>query len=499
MSNILKMAKIESIKTLKKQGWSNRKIAKELGLHRETVRKYVNLEKAESDSKPANPPAGSAGPPSLCEPFREVIEQSLEKGLSFQRIWQDLKFEHGFEGSYDSVKRFAGRLKSSGELPFRRMECAPGEEAQIDFGSGYYIKTADGKRRKVHIFRFILSFSRKGYSEAVFNQTTENFIQCMENAFHYFGGVCRLQIIDNLRAAVKNPDRFDPELVPMLEHFRKHYDTTIMPTRPYTPRHKGKIENGIGYVKNNALKGRTFESLADLNRHLLDWEDKVADTRIHGTIRKQVKKLFEEEEKQALTPLPRERFPFFHEARRKVHRDGHIELKRAYYSVPVEYMSREVWVRWDSRLVRIFNLRMEQIAVHVKVEPGRFATDTAHIAGEKTSKVEKGAAYNLQRVSHIGPNTARWAEEMLKSKGTPGVRVLIGLLSLANKHSSSRIEKACEIALSYEAFNLRSVRELVKRSEPVQQSFEFVEEHEIIRSLSDYEEIVREAVDKERS
>jgi transposase len=119
----------------------------------------------------------------------------------------------------------------------------------------------DGKRRRTHVFRIVLSHSRKAYSEAVYRQTTEDFIRCMENAFHHFGGAPQTLVIDNLKAAVTKADWFDPELNPKIQSFCAHYDTVILPTRPRTPRHKGKIERGVDYVQDNALKRRTFTSL----------------------------------------------------------------------------------------------------------------------------------------------------------------------------------------------------------------------------------------------
>ena len=145
-------------------------------------------------------------------------------------------------------------------------------------------------------------------------------------------------MIDNLKAAVTHPDWFDPELNPKLLSFSRHYGTVILPTKPRMPRHKGKIERGIGYVKSNGLKGHTFDSLQAQNEHLARWEATIADTRIHGTTKRQVGKLFAEVERAALVPLPAERFPFFHEAKRIVNRDGHIEVAKAYYSVPPEYL-----------------------------------------------------------------------------------------------------------------------------------------------------------------
>ena len=607
MANQLKMDKVFSILTLHRAGWSDRRIARELGIHRETVGRHLRLAEAAGrlptgsgkqakpatnlptgsgrsadllrgaagSAKPAtNPPLGSgedlacstgaasvatsgvqasadggfialrptagrgtvpgaaaedkallgsnlsavagpygtggpdwigaacsigggaggeakAGPASDAEPWREVIEEKLQQGLSAQRIWQDLVGDHGFASGYDSVKRFVRKLKASQPLAFRRMECPPGQEAQVDFGAGAPIVGADGRRRRTHVFRLVLGHSRKGYSEVVFRQTTDEFLLCLENAFWYIGGVPRVTTIDNLRAAVKRPDWYDPELNPKVQSFCQHYGTVILPTKPYTPRHKGKVERSVGYVRDNGLKGRTFTSLADENRHLEQWEATVADTRIHGTTRQQVGKVFQEVEKPALLPLPAGRFPFFHEAQRTVHRDGHVEVDKAYYSVPPEYVGRRVWVRWDGRLVRVFNHHMKQIAVHAQHSPGQFSTQNRHIDPKKTSAMERGVEWLMGRVSLIGPQAQRWAEAMLEDRGVAGVRVLVGLRSLASRYDSDRIEQACGIALTHRAFYLRTIRELIKRGGHRQAEFEFLQEHEIIRGLSDYGRLVR--------
>jgi len=257
------------------------------------------------------------------------------------------------------------------------------------------------------------------------------------------------------------------------------------------PRHKGKIERGIGYVKDNGLKGRTFNSLQEQNRYLLDWEARIADTRIHGTTRKQVGKLFREQEQSSLLCLPAGRFPCFQEAKRRVHRDGYIEVQKAYYAVDPEYTGREVWARWDGHLVRIFNGRMEQIAVHAQGEPGRFHTRPEFIHSQKRTRVEKRTVWLLKRASLIGDHAGRWGQAMLQMRGVEGVRVLVGLLSLAKRYDENRIDRACEIALSHQAFRLRTIRALIKRDGPKQEVLEFIDEHPIIRSMSAYEAIVR--------
>ena len=265
------------------------------------------------------------------------------------------------------------------------MECAPGEEAQVDFGTGAPVigsrRQAAQDARLSHRAEPQPQGVQRGDVHA---RRPRTFFRCLENAFRHFGGVPKTLVIDNLKAAVAHPDWFDPELTPKVQSFCRHYGTVILPTKPYMPRHKGKVEAGVKYVKNNALKGRTFASLRSSRTDFLaDWE-RPSPTRGSTARRKQqVGKVFEEVERAALLPLPLERFPFFHEAQRKVNRDGHVEVAKAYYSVPPEYLGRTVWVRWDARLVRIFNHRLEQIAVHVRHEQGRFSTHgRAHRAGE---------------------------------------------------------------------------------------------------------------------
>ena len=256
MANYLKMAKVSEILTLREHGWSQRRIARELGIHPDTVSRYIHL--SGKDSKPAKAPTGSedskqvkaptgsddvngcnaTSSRSQCAPFRKVIEDKLAGGLSRQRIYQDLRDERGFEGSYYSVRRFVNRLGQDRPIPFRRMECMPGEQAQVDFGTAAPIVRPDGKRKRPHVFRIVLSFSRKAYSEVVYHQTTDNFIHFLEISFWHFGGVPRTLIIDNLKAAVKNADLYDPDIHPKIQSFYEHYGTTILPTKPYTPRHK---------------------------------------------------------------------------------------------------------------------------------------------------------------------------------------------------------------------------------------------------------------------
>jgi len=270
MANNLEAEMVSTIVTLHSKGWSKSRIARELGIDRGAVARHLKLMTAERDSKPAIPTIGSPlaenskpaistvgsssveisnpavsttgssngenskpaiptiGPPlavpavsptgrrSLCEGFSERIRVKRQDGLSAQRIYQDLVEENGFSGSYESVKRYVRRLEGNATPPFRRMEVEPGKELQVDFGRGAPIADGSGKRRCPHLFRTVLSHSRKGYSEVVFRQTTEDFIRVLENAFRSYGGVAETLVVDNLKAAVIHADWFDPEINPKI-------------------------------------------------------------------------------------------------------------------------------------------------------------------------------------------------------------------------------------------------------------------------------------------
>jgi transposase len=506
--NQLEVSLQQAIIALHGRGWSQRRIARELQINRETVAVHVHAAKPAisttgsdatgpvnpaistlgsasiTETKPAISTAGSSGGRvSLCREHLATITAAVTAGLSAKRIHQDLITEHGFGGSYQSVKRCVRGLVRHLELPHRRLECAPGEEMQVDFGQGAWIE-AGGKRRRPHLFRAVLSNSRAGYSEAVWRQDTETFIRCCENAFRYFGGVTRTTVVDNLKAAVLDADWFDPTLNPKMADFAKHYGTVVLPTQPARPEHKGKIEAGVKYAQNNALKGRTFTSLAEHNLFLTEWERSVADTRIHGTVRQQVRALFELE-RSALLPLPESLFPSFTEARRKVHRDGHVEFDKAYYSVPPEYLAREVWVRGESRVIRILNHRLEVIAVHARAEAGRFATTDAHIHAHKKSGVERGAQHWLDRCRLVGPNTAAWAEAFFAQRGVYGLRALQGVVALTKQHPTAALEQATATAKHRGVWRLKDLRRLLTNGDKVVQ-VDFLDSHPLIRDMDAY-------------
>jgi transposase len=518
MSNVLKVSKQTTISELHSKGWSLRRIARELGLNRRTVAAYAGRKAkpvCESSSKcTTEVTAGSAGknpaslaievPPksspatsgkSLCRDHEAFITSRLEAGLTAERIHRELRNSLGFGGSYQSVKRFAAQIRDSQPQRVQRLESAPGEEAQIDFGQGPMVKDTHGKRRRTHILRVVLSFSRKGYSEAVFSQNTETFLRCLENAFRHFGGVPKVLNVDNLKAAVLRADWFDPDINPKFEAFCRHYGTSVMPCRPHTPEHKGKVERGIDYVKNSALKGHDFERLAAENAHLAHWEKTVADTRIHGTTKRQVASHFAQE-RPFLQPLPASLFPVFEEARRKVGRDSFVEVARAYYEVPAEHIGNDVWVRWDLRMVRILNLRTEPICSHRRLEPGTFSRTLgcAGMASTLTAAIE----YWTNRAALLSPACGIWAQGLIHKRGHTALRSIIGLCALSKKHPAAAIDHACREAQQNGHTRLRDIQAFLQKPPratqtqlPLQDA-RHANPHPILRDLRHYSDFIHQ-------
>ena len=432
----------------------------------------------------------SVGRQSKCAGYETAITSKLEAGLSAQRIYQDLVAESGFAGSYQSVKRYVQKLKASEPARVWRVESQPGEEMQVDFGLGAPIETGRQKTRRSWVFRVVLSYSRKAYSEAVVRQDTETFLRCLENAVRSFGGTPLLVNLDNLKAAVLQADWFDPEVNPKLAAFCRHYGMNVLPCRPYTPQHKGKIERGICYVRSNALKGRRFASLGAQNLFLAEWEKKVADTRLHGTTRQQISACFEQE-RAHLQPLPAGLFPCYQEARRSVHRDSYVEVAKAYYEAPPEYIGRTVWARWDGRMVRLLNERLEQIAIHTRLEPGQFSRclGTAGWSGP----VIKSCRYWIDRASLFGEGCGNWARHIFEQRGPQALRAIMALCQLSTKHHAGAIDRVCAQACAEGLWRYRDLRRLLEHGAgAVQPPLPFADEHPLIRDLQSYAQFMAE-------
>jgi len=496
MGNYLKMADKQRILALLELGWSYRRIQRETGVDRETVARYDPKREPKSAKVPAGPLSNAArvptGSQSACEPYRHVIETAVEKGLSAQRIWQDLRDDYRFSHGYDSVKRFVRRLKRRRREVVAVMEHPPGEEAQVDFFQGPpTLDPESGKWRRPWIFRMVLSCCGHSYEEPLWRQEKVAFMRAHENAFLDFGGVPRVVRLDNLKAGVARACLYDPDIAELYAAFAKHWGFIPLPCRPRHPQEQGVVERGGDYLKDNALKGRRFDSLEELDAFLKRWNRTVARVRIHGRTRKQVYTHFLEVEKPALKPLPAERFSFFEVGTRTVHPDGYVEVDCAYYAVPDRLLGEEVRVYWDERLVRIYH-QDQCVGVYTKASAGTFRGRDEYRPAHKPARQQAYQEYLLARAEHVGSRALAWAKAAIEERDVRAYRLLQGMISLTRKHPKERVDWACGIALENRLFRHKHLRRLVEQAAaraPAQ--LPLIQTHEIIRELSEYAKEVK--------
>ena len=474
--------KKQQVIALGRLGWSLRRIERAAHIRRETAGAYLRAAgiavrppggwgrnaakpaiEVSTDSGAEKPPRQPSRSPSAsaCEPYREVVEAELAKGRNAMAIWQDLVDGHGFAGRYASVKRFVRKLCGS-PAPEARVviETAPGEEAQVDYGTGPMVRDSQsGKYRRTRLFVMTLGHSRKSVRLLVLRSSSRIWAELHEKAFRRLGGVTRVVVLDNLREGVITPDIYDATLNPLYRDVLKHYGAVALPCRVRDPDRKGKVESGVGHAQKTPLKGQRFESLEQAQAYLDHWEERWADTRIHGTTKRQVAAMFAEE-KPALLPLPVEPFRYYLYGERTVHLDGCVEVEAAYYGAPPGWIGRRVHVQWNDAHVRLIDpLSGQLLREHLRQQRGGHRIKDE----DRPSKTPLGTEQLLHRAEKAGRHIGALCQGMHRCQGEPAVRRILGVLSLAKKYGAASVDDACAAALEVEVPEYRFVRRYLER------------------------------------
>jgi transposase len=382
---------------------------------------------------------------SACEPYREAIEVGLSRGRNAKAIWQDLVDGHGFPGDYQSVKRFIRKCRGShSPEACGVIETAPGEELQVDYGTGPMVRDGHtGKYRRTRLFVLTLGYSRKSVRLMVFRSSAQTWAELHEKAFRRLGGVTRVVVLDNLREGVLKPDIYDPTVNPLYGDMLRHYNVVALPCRVRDPDRKGKVERGVGHAKNTPLKGLRFESLEQAQTYLDHWEARWADTRIHGTTKRQVAAMFAEE-KPTLLPLPVEPFRYYQYGQRTVNLDGCVEVEAAYYGAPPGWIGRRVPVQWDSHHVRLMDPQTGQLLrEHLLQARGRHRIKEE----DRPKQTPQSTLQLLSRADTAGAQIGALCRGMHQQDGETAVRRILGVLSLVKKYGGATVEDACATAL----------------------------------------------------
>ena len=423
------LAMIYSISTLLERGYSNSKIANELGIDRKTVRKYKkriengNLEPIKIERK------------SELDEYRDKIETLVAQNFSSVLIHKELK-SLGVKATYSTIKWYVRENFKSKEA-FAPMLMPPGEEVQVDFG---YVGIFDGK--KTWVFCMTLSYSRYSFCILVRDQKVETFIKCHREAFEYFNGVSKSVKIDNLKAGVLKFDFYEPTFQSKYKEFLEHYGSSPIACKPRTPQHKGKVESMVGYVKNNFIKSLKTNSFNEAQDGLKIWLQD-ANNRIHGTLKKIPSELFKEE---TLLPLPERRYELFDVLYRKVNNYAHISYNYNFYSVPYEYVGERVTIVKNENILRVYS-ELNEISLHTIVEgKGKFSTKENH---KMAYKREKSTLEIEEQMREIGESAGVFLELMKQKANKYYLRSCRGILKLRDTYGKEVIEKACERALKY--------------------------------------------------
>jgi transposase len=512
VSNVLSEEKKQQVIALGRLGWSLRRIQRATGVRRETASRYLKAsgialrppgdrgrgpakpaievstdcgathQAPEAAPRPSHSPSASA-----CEPYREIIEAALAQGRNAIAIFQDLVDGHTFPGRYASVKRFVRKLRGT-LTPEARVgiQTAPGEEAQVDYGSGPMVRDPQtGQYRRMRLFVMTLGYSRKSVRLLVFRSSAETWAELHEKAFRRLGGVPRLVVLDNLREGVLAPDLYDPTLNPLYRDVLAHYGAVALPCRVQDPDRKGKVESGVGHAQKTPLKGRRFESPEEAQGYLDRWEERWADTRIHGTTKRQVAAMFAEE-KPALLPLPIEPFRYYRYGQRTVHLDGCVEVEAAYYGAPPGWIGRRVQVQWDSRHVRLLDpLTGTLLREHLRQTRGGHRISEE----DRPSKTPLGTQQLLARCEKAGPHIGALCQSLHQNEGPVAVRRILGVLSLAKKYGVAATDDACAVALETGAGHYRFVRRYLERHPQLPLSLRQVDP--LIRQLTLYRDLIQ--------
>jgi len=461
-----------------KLGRSIREIARDLDVHRKTVREYRNLARSAGwlgqpelpsladiqAALQARSPEPVAGPASTVEPHRAKVLRLHEQGVETRALFQILRDEDRFEGSYSSVYRFIRREAPVPPKAFVRIEVPPGDEAQVDFGyAGTFLDPSTGQVRRAWAFVLVLSHSRHVYAELVFDQSVETWIACHVHAWEFFNGVVRRVVVDNLKAAITRACFQDPEVQRAYRTLAEHYGFAIAPCRVATPEHKGKVESGVHYVKRNALAGRVFRDVHEANEYLRHWSLHVAGIRDHGTIHEAPLVRFEQVEKPTLLPLPAERYEPAVFKQAKLHPDCHVVFEKAYYSAPHRLIGQILWLKATRDRVELY-FEHERVAAHPRTrDAGKRVSNFLHYPPEKVAGMMVTPVRLREEAQVLGEAVAQLVTEMLADKPVDRLRGAQGVLHLAKRYGAPRLDAACRRALVFGQASYRTVDSILRQ------------------------------------
>ena len=461
-----------------------RQVAAQAGVDRKTARRYVQaaveaglardrgagqltdelVGQVAQVVRPVRPGGHGLGWEQL-EACHAEIEGWVKQGLTVVKIGVLLE-RRGVVVPYRTLHRFCVERCGFGRTAatVRVADGEPGTECQLDFGYlGLLADPVSGRHRKVHALIFTACYSRHMFVWLSFTQTLAAFIAGCEAAWAYFGGVFKVLIPDNASAIVADADAVNPRFTAGWLDYAQYCGFVTDAARVRSPKDKPKVERAVQYVRGNFFAGEHFTGLADAQARAGAWCQDVAGMRIHGTIQARPAEVFAEHEAGVLLPLslPYD-VPVF--ATVKVHRDFHVEVGRALYSAPKEYLGCYLDARADSALVKLF-CRGQLVKTHPRQQPGRRITDPADLPAEKTTYAMRDVASLAQTARRHGDAIGVYAERLLDTDlPWTKMRQVYRLLGLVRRYGPGPVDTACQRALDLDVINVTKIASMLEKA-----------------------------------
>ena len=486
MANKLDPMDLKQIITLHLNDYSNRKIGSTLGISRNTVNSYMKRFKASEYSCkqllgfdntrlvelfPSQTTLDTQRHDTLMKCFEEVNKARNHPGFTFlyhyQEYAQTVSNPYSYTQFMEHYHRKYAKLKGS-----MKLEHEAGAEMFIDF-AGKRLEITNkqtGEVTPVETFVSILPNSQYTYVEAVSSQKKEDLIACCENALHFYGGVPKAIVSDNLKSAVTRASKYEPIINRSFKDFARHYNCVVSPTRSYSPQDKALVENAVHLVYQriyHPLREMTFFSLEELNqeiKRLLENYNKLLFQRKEASRRE----LFQSVERQYLNPLPQEKYELKDYKRAKVQKMGYVYFSpdKSYYSVPYRYIGKSTLIHFTKSMVEVY-YNHQRIALHKRnFSKGSYNTNKDHLSSIHKEYSDWSPGYFKKKATPHGLNVVECVAKILEVASYPevGYKRVMGLIELHKAYSSTRLNKACEIALKTDMVSYRRIKNILENN-----------------------------------
>jgi len=486
MNQRIKMNKIRESLRLWELKNSYRKIAEILGISRNTVKSYIrnfaskNIsykdihglsddELEEIIAEQSLEPNRNTRYINLLNKFPYFSTELKKTGVTLQLLWEEYKREEEKGYGYSQFCNHYHNWRNESEVTMH-IEHKYGDKMFVDF-TGDKMKILNpqtGIEKEVEMFVSILGGSQMTYAKATESQKKEDFIKACEDSLLYFEGVPAAIVPDCLKSAVTKGNKYEPDINPDYEHFARHYNTVILPARPYHPKDKALVENAVKiiYMRIFApLRNLIFTSIDELNEAIKVQLEKHNNMKMQRTNVSR-KELFECSEKSLLNPLPAQRYEFKKFAMGTVQINYHVYLREDghYYSVPYRLKGRKISIAYNERSVELF-FKNERVAIHERRRLHGYSTKKEHMPQHHKFYAEWNPERILSWATDIGENVRVVSDYIMNNCKYPeqGFKSCVGIIGLSKKYSKERVNNACNIAISHKEYTYKFVNNLLAK------------------------------------